>query len=170
MVAGSFADGSVWYGRIVEEPERGSPQTIAPGSHAGLLRVLAVALLARGALSIIGSGAFAYGDHFFLRLDGIGEADRSPLLGLTWGALALAAGLLLARRRRIGLVFAGAVCVAYLVVGVTVAFAAQPLLGLDRVGFWLVFAIDVVVPALVLAGLITLRPWFVALVGRRSEP
>jgi hypothetical protein len=144
----------------VDEPARGDALAVDARSHDGLLRLLSLALLARGALSVVGATTLTTGGLGPVRVGGIVEAVQSPLWGLAWGVVALFAGVMLARRRRLGWIFGAAVCVAYLVVGVTVAFAAEPFAEVLRLGFWLVFAVDVIVPAFMLAGLFTVRPWF----------
>jgi hypothetical protein len=157
----------VWYGAAVDDPARGDAtpiDTTAVGARArdGLLRLLALALLARGALSVVGATTPATGGLGPVHIGGLVEAVQSPLWGVAWGLVAIVAGVMLARRRRLGWLLAAAVCVAYLVVGVTAAFAAAPFADARQLGFWLGFVLDVAVPALVLAGLFTVRPWFLA--------
>src|SRR3972149_4903383 len=78
------------------------------------------------------------------------------------GAAALAAAILLGRRQALGWIFGAAVCVVYLVVGVAHAVMVNVSDGVLSTGVWCVFGADVAVPALVLAGLFTVRPWFLA--------
>jgi len=140
-------------------------------SHDGLLRLLAIALLGRALLSFADGIAIATGGLGFLRLGGIAHADGSPVWPLLWGAVALAAAILLLRRRPLGWVLAAGVCVAYLVIGVAHAVdATSSETGLPA-AVWLIFAADVLVPSLVLAGLFTVRPWFLATArALRSRP
>jgi hypothetical protein len=83
--------------------------------------------------------------------------------------VALAAAILLLLRRPLGWVLAAGVCVAYLVVGVAHAVNATSNETGMPAGVWLIFAADVLVPSLVLAGLFTVRPWFLA-AARASHP
>jgi hypothetical protein len=131
-------------------------------SHVGLLRLLAVALLGRAMLSFADAIAINTGGMGVLELGGVAHADGSPLWGVLWGSVALASAVLLLLRRPLGWVLAAGVCVAYLVIGVAHAVdATSSAMGLP-VGVWLIFAADVLVPSLVLAGLFTVRPWFLA--------
>ena len=135
-------------------------ETASARSHVALLRVLAVALLGRALLSFADAFAISTGGLGFLQLGGIAHADGSPVWPLLWGSVALAAAVLLLIRRPLGWVLAAVVCVAYLVVGVAHAVdATSDATGLPA-GVWLIVAADVLVPALVLAGLFTVRPWF----------
>ncbi len=141
----------------------------AERSHGVLLRILALALLGRAALSFADAVAIATSGLGFLQLGGIAYADSSPLWPILWGSVALASTVLLLLRRPLGWVLAAGVCVAYLVVGVAHAVdATSDATGLPA-GVWLIFVADVLVPALVLAGLFTVRPWFLA-AARRSHP
>jgi hypothetical protein len=141
----------------------------AERSHSVLLRILTLALLGRAALSFADAIAIASSGLGFLQLGGIAYADGSPLWPVLWGSVALASTVLLLLRRPLGWVLAAGVCVAYLVVGVAhTVDATSDATGLPA-GVWLVFAADVLVPSLVLAGLFTVRPWFLA-AARRSQP
>ena len=138
-------------------------------SHDGLLRLLAVALLGRALLSWADAVTVATGGLGFLQIGGIAHADGSLAWPILWGSVALAAAILLLRRRPLGWVLAAGVCVAYLVVGVAHAVdATSNEMGMSA-GVWLIFAADVLVPSLVLAGLFTVRPWFLA-AARASHP
>ena len=140
----------------------------AERSHGVLVRILALTLLARAALSFADAIAIATSGLGFLHLGGIAYADGSPLWPILWGSVALASAVLLLLRRPLGWILAAGVCVAYLVVGIAHAVdATSDATGLPA-GVWLVFAADVVVPSLVLAGLFTVRPWFLA-AARRSH-
>jgi hypothetical protein len=135
------------------------------------LRLLVLALSARAALSLADAASLAGTGVGFLHLGGIAQADSSPLWALLWGSLALAATVLLARRRALGWVFGAAVCVVYLVVGVAQAVMWDVAGGSLPLGAWLVFGADIMVPALVLAGMFTVRPWFLAHARRgRRKP
>ncbi|MFI5291606.1 MAG: hypothetical protein ACHQ02_01925 [Candidatus Limnocylindrales bacterium] len=142
---------------------------VAARSHDGLLRLLAAALLLRSVLSFGDAIAIATGGLGFLRLGGITHADGSPVWPLIWGAVALAAALLLLARRPLGWVLGAVVCVAYLVVGVTHAVDATSSEAGLAPGVWLIVLGDVLVPSFVLAGLFTVRPWFLAAARARSR-
>ncbi|MET1232038.1 MAG: hypothetical protein ABWY52_04205 [Candidatus Limnocylindrales bacterium] len=131
-------------------------------AHDALLRLIAVALFARALLSLADAAALATGGMGVFELGGIAHADGSPVWPILWGGVALAAAALLSLRRSLGWVLGAGVCVAYLVVGVAHAVdATSSHTGLPA-GVWLIFAADVLVPSLVLAGLFTVRPWFLA--------
>ena len=88
---------------------------------------------------------------------------------LLWGSVALIAAVLLLFGRPLGWVLGAGVCVAYLVVGVGHAVGASSgTTGLSA-GVWLIFVVDILVPSLVLAGLFTVRPWFLA-TARAGRP
>lgn len=142
--------------------ERGVASSTDERSHDGLLRILVLALLARAVLSFADAAWLAVSGVGFLQLGGIAQADASPSWSLLWGALALAAAILLGRRQALGWLFGAAVCVVYLVVGVAHAVMVNAADGVLTTGVWFVFGADVAVPALVLAGLFTVRPWFLA--------
>lgn len=152
----------------VERVAAGSPDR----SHDALLRLLAIALLGRALLSFADGVAIVTGGLGFFALDGIAHTERSPLWPILWGSVALASAALLMRRRPLGWVLGAGVCVAYLVVGVARAVdATSAETGLPA-GVWLIFAAEVLVPSLVLAGLFTVRPWFLASAraARRGGP
>jgi hypothetical protein len=134
----------------------------AERSHIGLLRLLAIALLGRALLSLADAIAVSTSGIDFLELGGVAHADGSPLWPLLWGSVALASAVLLLLRQPLGWVLAAGVCVAYLVVGVAHAVDATSSVNGLPTGVWLIFAADVLVPSLVLAGLFTVRPWFLA--------
>jgi hypothetical protein len=138
-------------------------------SHDALLLLIAVALLGRGLLSLADAVAIATGGMGVFELGGIAHADGSPVWPILWGVVALAAAVLLLLRRPLGWVLGAGVCVAYLVVGVGHAVdATSSHTGLPA-GVWLIFAADVMVPSLVLAGLFTVRPSFLA-AARAARP
>ena len=131
-------------------------------SHDGLLRLLALLLFGRAVVSLVDAVAIATGGMGFFEIGGIAHADGSPVWPVLWGSVALAAAVLLMFRRPLGWVLAASVCIAYLVVGVAHSVdATSSETGLPP-GVWLIFAADVLVPSLVLAGLFTVRPWFLA--------
>ena len=138
-------------------------------SHGILLRILAVALLVRAVLSFADAVAIATGGLDFLRLGGVAHADGSPVWPLLWGSVALVSAILLVFRRPLGWVLAAGVSVAYLVVGVAHAVDATSDTAGIPAGVWLIVAADVLVPSLVLAGLFTVRPWFLA-AAREARP
>lgn len=138
-------------------------------AHDALLRLIAVALLGRALLSFADAIAIATGGMGVFELGGIAHADGSPVWPILWGGVALAAAVLLLLHRPIGWVLGAGVCVAYLIVGVAHAVdATSSHTGLPA-GVWLIFAVDVLVPSLVLAGLFTVRPWFLA-AARAARP
>jgi hypothetical protein len=153
-----------------DQPAQGHPgaagSTDATGdperSHTGLLRLLAIALLGRALLSLADAIAIGTSGIGLLELGGVAHADGSPLWPLLWGSVALASAVLLLLRRPLGWVLAAGVCVAYLVVGVAHAVDATSSVNGLPAGVWLIFAADVLVPSLVLAGLFTVRPWLLA--------
>lgn len=154
-----------------QEPPAAAPAAIGnERSHDGLLRLLAIALLGRALLSFADSVAIATGGLGFLQLGGIVHADGTPVWALIWGSAALAAALLLLVRRPLGWPLGAAVCVAYLVVGVAHAVAATSSTSGLPPAVWLVVAADILVPSLTLAGLFTVRPWFLAAARSRRRP
>ena len=141
----------------------------ADRSHALLLRVLALALLGRAMLSLADALSIASGGFGVLEPGGIAHADGSPLWPLLWGSVALLGAILLLFGRPLGWVLGAGVCVAYLVVGVGRAVGASSSTTGLSAGFWLIFVVDILVPSLVLAGLFTVRPWFLA-TARAGRP
>jgi hypothetical protein len=146
----------------IRAAEATDPAGIPERSHDGLLRLLAVALLGRALLSFGDAAAIASGGIGFFELGGIAHADGTPLWPIVWGSVALAAAVLLLLRRPLGWVLGAGVCIAYLVVGVAHAVDATSSEAGMPAGVWLIFAADVLIPSLVLAGLFTVRPWFLA--------
>jgi hypothetical protein len=154
------ADGAARATAPADSPER---------SHAGLLRLLAVAFLGRAIVSLVDAVAIATSGMSFFEVGGIGHADGSPIWPILWGSVSLAAAVLLLLRRPLGWVLAASVCIAYLVVGVAhTVDATSSETGVPS-GVWLIFAVDVLLPSLVLAGLFTVRPWFLA-TARAAHP
>ena len=141
----------------------------AERSHALLLRVLALALLGRAMLSLADALSIGSGGIGILEPGGIAHADGSPLWPLLWGSVALLAAMLLLFGRPLGWVLGAGVCVAYLVVGVGHAVGASSSTTGLSAGVWLIFVVDILVPSLVLAGLFTVRPWFLA-TARAGRP
>ena len=141
----------------------------AERSHVVLLRVLAVALLGRALLSVADAMSIGSGGVGILEPGGIAHAEGSPLWPLLWGLVALLAAVLLLLGRPLGWVLGAGVCVAYLVIGVGHAVGASSSTTGLSVGVWLIFVVDILVPSLVLAGLFTVRPWFLA-AARAGRP
>jgi hypothetical protein len=138
-------------------------------SHDGLLRLLAVAFLGRAIVSLVDAVAIATSGMGFFEVGGIAHADGSPIWSILWGLVSLAAAVLLLQRRPLGWILAASVCIAYLVVGVAhTVDATSSETGVPS-GVWLIFAADVLIPSLVLAGLFTVRPWFLA-AARAAHP
>jgi hypothetical protein len=128
--------------------------------------MLGVVLLLRAALSLVDAVAIATGG--FAQLGGIAHTESTALWPVVWGLVALLAAVLLLLRRPLGWVLAVGVSVAYLVVGVAHAVdATSSGTGLP-VGVWIIFVTDVLAPSLVLAGLFTVRPWFLATARTRA--
>ena len=142
--------------------EKGEAAEREEPSHGALLRALSLALLGRATLSFLDAASVARNGVGFVQIGGSTAAESSPLWGVLWGSLAALAALLLSRRQAFGWLFGAAVCVAYLVVGVTLAVAAGSARGGLPAGVWVLFAADVALPALALAGLFALRPWFLS--------
>lgn len=138
-------------------------------SHDGLLRLLAAAFLARAIVSLVDAIAIATSGTGFFEVGGIARADGSPTWSILWGLVSLAAGVLLLQRRPLGWVLAAGASIAYLVVGVAHTVDATSSATGVPPGVWLIFAADVLIPSLVLAGLFTVRPWFLA-AARAAHP
>lgn len=166
-----------WYGAAMTRLDGPAPEAggdVAEGvaaerSHVVLLRVLALVLLGRALLSLADALSIGSGGIGILEPGGIAHADGSPLWPLVWGGVALLAAVLLLFGRPLGWVLAAGVCVAYLVVGVGRAVGASSSTTGLAAGVWLIFVVDVLVPSLVLAGLFTVRPWFLA-AARAGRP
>src|SRR4029077_10274906 len=120
----------------------------------------AVALLGRALLSVADAMSIGSGGIGILEPGGIAPADGSALWPLLWGVVAWLAAVLLLVGRPLGWVLGAGVCVAYLVVGVGHAVGASSSATGLSAGVWLIFVVDILVPSLVLAGLFTVRPWF----------
>ena len=69
--------------------------------------------------------------------------------------------MLLVRRQAIGWVLAAGACAAYLVMGLGDAALFDSAATIPA-GAWVLFVIDIAGPAVVLALLISVRPWFLA--------
>lgn len=147
---------------------RGPEQPVDAGPHDLLLAFLALGLLARGLLGLL--------DAWSLRSTGVRVVgpDAAVSLGggsvgwsIGWGLAAVAAALLLFRRRALAWLLAAATCAAYLVTGIGEAVQiTQPSDGGTSValslGTWAIFLVDLAAPAVLLAMLFTVRPWFLA--------
>ncbi|HEX5465394.1 MAG TPA: hypothetical protein VFW92_01835 [Candidatus Limnocylindrales bacterium] len=156
------------------EPPPAPEPTIDPGPHDLLLIVLSVGLLLRGLLGLADAWSLSSDGVRFIGLEatlslGVGSVGWSA----GWGAAAIAAGLLLLGRRALGWLVAVAACVAYVVIGIgevaQVTGSAPGASGTAiSLGVWLFFLVDLAVPAVLLALLFTVRPWFLARSRSRS--
>ncbi|MGH2467660.1 MAG: hypothetical protein ACRDGL_08015 [Candidatus Limnocylindrales bacterium] len=152
----------------------GSPALVDPGPHDLLLAVLTIGLVGRGLLGLADAWSLSTSGIRFIGLDATMSLGGGSI-GWTagWGAAALVAGLLLARRQALAWLLAVAACVAYLVTGIGEAVqivgsgdgGSGPAIS---TGAWLFFLVDLTVPALLLALLFTVRPWFLSVSRSRS--
>lgn len=152
----------------------GSPALVDPGPHDLLLAVLTIGLVARGCVGLADAWSLSMSGVRFIGLDvmlSLGGGSIGWTAG--WGVAAIVAGLLLARRHAVAWLLAVATCVAYLVTGIGEAVqfvgpgdgGSGPALS---TGVWLSLLVDLAVPALLLALLFTVRPWFLAVSRSRS--
>ena len=82
-----------------------------------------------------------------------------------WAVVCLAAAVLLVRRQAVGWLLAVGGCAAYLVMGLGDAALFDSAATVPA-GAWVLVLIDVVGPAVALALLISVRPWFLAVARR----
>ncbi|MGZ6260798.1 MAG: hypothetical protein ACXWN5_08105, partial [Candidatus Limnocylindrales bacterium] len=101
----------------------------------------------------------------FVPLGAGATVGGSPVWAGLWAAVCLAAAVLLVRRQAIGWVLAAGACAAYLVMGLGDAALFGSVATIPA-GVWVLFLIDVAGPALALALLISVRPWFLATARR----
>jgi len=134
-------------------------------SHETLLLTLGALLLARGVLGLLDMWTLARSGTRFIPVGAGATVGGSPVWAGLWAALCLAAALLLLRRQAIGWVLAAGACAAYLVTGLGDAALFDSAATVPA-GAWMLFVIDVAGPALVLALLISVRPWFLATARR----
>ena len=137
------------------------PATAAGRPQDGLLIVLVLAFGLRAALSFADAWSlYRQGVRFIPISDG-GTVGGAPFWSFLWGALSTAAALLLWRRRALGWVLGVAACVAYLMAGIGDA-ALFEMGDSVSLGAWVLFLIDLAGPAIALALLFSLRPWFLS--------
>jgi hypothetical protein len=137
------------------------PAAAAGRSHDGLLVALVLAFTLRAVLSFADAWSlYRQGVRFVPISDG-GTVGGAPFWPFLWGVLSLAAALLLWRRQALGWVLGVAACVAYLVAGIGDAALFE--MG-DSVplGAWALFLVDLAGPAIALALLFSVRPWFLS--------
>ncbi len=133
--------------------------------HDGLLAALVVVLLLRSALGIWDAWSlFASGVRAVPISEGA-TVGGTPFWSLLWAALTLSAALLLARRHALGWVLGVASCVAYLASGIG-DVALFRMEGAITLGPWVLFLVDLAGPAIVLALLVSIRPWFLTVARR----
>jgi hypothetical protein len=130
-------------------------------SHETLLLTLGALLLARGVLGLLDTWTLARSGIRFVPVGAGATVGGSPVWAGLWAAVCLAAAVLLVRRQPIGWVLAAGACAAYLVMGLGDATLFDSAATIPA-GAWVLFVIDIAGPALVLALLISVRPWFLA--------
>ncbi len=151
-----------WYGPRVTRPVAGESTT---RSHETLLLALGALLLARGVVGLLDMWTLARSGIRFIPVGGGATVGGSPVWAGLWAAICLAAALLLVRRQAVGWLLAVAACTAYMVTGLGDA-AHFGSVATVPVGAWMLFGIDIAGPALALALLISVRPWFLATARR----
>jgi len=134
-------------------------------SHETLLLALGALLLARGVLGLLDMWTLARSGIRFVPVGAGATVGGSPVWAGLWAAVCLAAAVLLVRRQAIGWVLAAGACAAYLVMGLGDAALFDSVATIPA-GAWVLFVIDVAGPALALALLISIRPWFLATARR----
>lgn len=126
-----------------------------------IVAALALALLVRAVLGLADAVAIARGGVRVIPVpETVALSTPSPLWPALFAALAFAAGAALPRRDMPGFGLAVAACVAYLASGIADLGMIRPAAPLADLGFWLFFIANLVVPAVVLAALLTTRDWF----------
>ena len=138
-------------------------------SHETLLLTLGALLLARGVLGLLDMWTLARSGIRFVPVGAGAIVGGSPVWAGLWAALCLAAAVLLVRRQAIGWLLAAGACAAYLVMGLGDAALFDSAATIPA-GAWVLFLVDVAGPALVLALLISIRPWFLAGARRAGPP
>ena len=147
---------------------RAPEQPVDPGPHDLLLGFLALGLLARGLLGLLDAwslgttGVRVVGPDAAISLGG-GSVGWS----IGWGVAAIVAAVLVFRRRALAWLLAAATCAAYLVTGIGEAVQiTRPAEGgapaALSLGTWAIFLVDLAAPAVLLAMLFAVRPWFLA--------
>ncbi|MGZ3632606.1 MAG: hypothetical protein ACXWQ6_10685 [Candidatus Limnocylindrales bacterium] len=150
-------------------PSQSGGETGRPAvrSHDLLLSLLILALLARGALSFVDAWSLYSSGVRFIPISDGATVGGAPFWSLLWGVVAFAAALLMLRRYALGWLLAAGACVAYLLSGIGDAALFQVDRSVSPVA-WVLFLVDLAAPAIVLALLFSVRPWFFS-VARRSR-
>ena len=124
--------------------------------------IVVAALLVRVVLSLVDAGAVAHDGVRFLPFgSAVAVGGSSPFWPTLWAGLALVGAIGLALRSPIGWVLAGAACLGYLTGGIGDLGLLDTAASVTDPSFWLVFLLDLVVPAAVLTGLFQLRAGYV---------
>jgi hypothetical protein len=134
-------------------------------SHDMLLLALAAVLVARGVVGLLDMWTLARSGIRFIPVGAGATVGGSPVWAGLWAVVCLGAALLLMRRQAVGWLLAVGACAAYLVTGLGDAALFDSVATVPA-GAWMLFAIDIAGPALALALLISLRPWFLATARR----
>jgi hypothetical protein len=150
---------------------------VDPGPHDLLLWTLTITLLARGAWSLLDAWSVNSTGARLIQADASASLS-APSVGWSvgWGLVALVAGLLFMRRHALAWLLALASGIAYLVTGIgeaaQITSSAGATVGLGpstlTPALWALFLVDLAVPAILLALLFTVRPWFLAI--SRTRP
>ena len=129
---------------------------------------LALVLLVRAILGMADAIAIARGGVRIVPApESVALSTPSPLWPAFLAVLALAAAIRLPARDVVGWTLAIATCVAYLISGIADLGMLGPGAPLADAGFWIFFAVSLVVPAVVLAVLLAVREWFLPPPTRR---
>jgi len=144
--------------------------------HDGLLIVLVVGFALRAALSFADAWSLYRQGVRFIPISEGATVGGAPFWPLLWGTLSLVAAVLLWRRQALGWVLGAATCLAYLVAGIGDATLFEVDCSVS-LGAWALFLVDLAMPAIALALLFSVRPWFLAVARpiraprrRRAEP
>ncbi len=137
---------------------------VAERRRRAVLGALALALLVRALLGLVDAVAIARGGVVALPTpEAVAVAPPSPLWPALFALLALGGGIGVPGRIPLGWVLGVSACVGYLISGIADLGMLRPGAPLGDVGFWAFFVANLVVPAVVLAGLLTARGWFMPL-------
>lgn len=137
------------------------PAPAAGRPHDGLLIILVLAFALRALFSFADAWSLYRQGVRFIPISEGATVGGAPFWSFLWGTLSLAAALLLWRRQALGWVLAVAACVAYLVAGIGDA-ALFEMGGSVSLGAWALFLVDLAGPAIALALLFSVRPWFLS--------
>jgi hypothetical protein len=164
-------------GTVSGAPKGDPASLVDPGPHDLLLLTLTITLLARGAWSLLDAWSVSSTGARLIQADA-GASLSAPSVGWSvgWGLAALVAGLLFMRRHALAWLLALASTVAYLVTGIGEAAQVTGNAGSGgglgpstlTPALWALFLVDLAVPAIMLALLFTVRPWFLAI--SRTRP